>query len=213
MKKESYAYTDVKNSILFFLQEDCVRQFGAELGEKIYKTTTENFESLACDAEKSGESKKKLKMISTHFYPVYAYYQALLKHGYNTEDALNFVRNEVLRAANAKKPIESKYIKKRDPYKAFCNSAKAYMKKKFPSEFWTAEIVEININEVHLNVSACIYKELCDKYNCPELCPIYCERYDAAYSYLGDNLRFYRRGTLGKGNDCCDFRFRISPRS
>jgi hypothetical protein len=56
-------------------------------------------------------------------------------------------------------------------------------------------------------MTSCIYKDICDAKGCPELCAVFCENDDIAFSGLMPKIRFERKGTLGKGVDCCDFHF------
>ena len=44
-------------------------------------------------------------------------------------------------------------------------------------------------------------------HGCPELCRVYCENDNIAFSGLLPRIRFQRSGTLGTGGDCCDFHF------
>ena len=40
-----------------------------------------------------------------------------------------------------------------------------------------------------------------------ELCQIYCENDNIAFSGLLPKIRFERAGTIGEGAECCDFHF------
>lgn len=212
MKKRRYFYEpEISNSILFFIEEDCIWQFGKERGEEIYNTANDIFEVLSFGSELNSGRESNI-MVSTHFYPVYAYYKALLEHGYSKKEALSYVRKETVRAANVKKYKESKCINKRDPYKAFHKSSKPNKRKKYPRGFWKVETVIDDECEMQFNVKTCIYRDLCHKYYCPELYSLFCERDKIAYSNLGNNIAFERKGTLTKGSDCCEFHFKSIPR-
>ena len=84
---------------------------------------------------------------------------------------------------------------------------KSVMKKKFPSEGWDIRWVCCDGTEIHFDMTRCIYKDICDAEGCPELCAVFCENDDIAFSGLMPKIRFEREGTLGKNADCCDFHF------
>ena len=58
-----------------------------------------------------------------------------------------------------------------------------------------------------ISISIVVYHDLCSKYECPELCTVYCENDNIAFSGLLPKIRFERNGTLGSGAECCDFHF------
>lgn len=47
--------------------------------------------------------------------------------------------------------------------------------------------------------------DMCKKYNCIELNRAFCDSDDAKYGCLHPKLMWKRSGTLGKGDNCCDF--------
>ena len=58
-----------------------------------------------------------------------------------------------------------------------------------------------------MDIVACLYNHYFTELGCPELTKIFCENDDIAFSGLMPKIRFERKGTLGKGVDCCDFHF------
>ncbi len=61
--------------------------------------------------------------------------------------------------------------------------------------------------EYRMDVVSCPYCRYYTELGCPELTKIFCENDERVYGNL-PGLKFERRGTLGKGADCCDFYLR-----
>lgn len=85
--------------------------------------------------------------------------------------------------------------------------AKSHMKKKYPIEGFTVEWKRNDSNEIHFDIARCLYRDMCEKYCCPELCTVFCQSDITAFSGYEPKIRFERAGTLGEGADCCDFHF------
>ncbi|MFR3005200.1 MAG: L-2-amino-thiazoline-4-carboxylic acid hydrolase [Blautia faecis] len=60
---------------------------------------------------------------------------------------------------------------------------------------------------MHFDIARCLYRNMCEKYCCPELCTVFCQSDITAFSGYEPKIRFERAGTLGEGADCCDFHF------
>ena len=132
---------DLKDTKLFFLEEDCKKQFGEDKGEEIFQSAGRHYEKLCCQAD-------------------------------------------------------------------FRNNAEIeYHKKKFPQEGWDTQWIRCDGKEIHFDMTRCIYKDICDTEDCPELCAVFCENDDIAFSGLMPKIRFTRKVTSGKGADRCDFHF------
>lgn len=84
---------------------------------------------------------------------------------------------------------------------------KKHMAKNFPPEGWKTEWVRCDGKEIHFNLHSCLYHDICVEKGCPELCRVYCENDNIAFSGLMPKIRFERAGTIGEGAECCDFHF------
>lgn len=84
---------------------------------------------------------------------------------------------------------------------------KKHMAKNFPPEGWKTEWVRCDGKEIHFNLRSCLYHDICVEKGCPELCRVYCENDNIAFSGLMPKIRFERVGTIGEGAECCDFHF------
>ena len=57
-----------------------------------------------------------------------------------------------------------------------------------------------------ITITKCLWHDACVKFECPELCALFCDVDDVTYGGLR-KIGFSRSKTLGYGGDCCDFHF------
>jgi len=78
-------------------------------------------------------------------------------------------------------------------------------------ESWDIEWVEANEKQVAFNMQGCFYYNALTEYNAAGLTPVFCDLDDLIYDNVSSHLRWERKGTLGRGDSLCDFRF-INPK-
>ena len=196
----------LNETTLSFLQEDCIMEFGKENSSDLYLNTEKTYQELLANADDKGNPVIH-EHLAKKLFPPMAYYKALLAAGYEQETALTYVKKETHKAALVRKQEMQGLAKLPFAYTIYRMGVKKHMKKNFPEEGWTTEWVRCDGTEIHFNLRRCIYQELTEQYNCPELCCVYCENDDISFSGLLPKIRFERTGTLGNGADCCDFHF------
>lgn len=197
---------EIKETNLSYLNEECLNNFGEEKGKDIFEKVESLYNELCSKADSLNSEKIKYHQTECIF-PVMAYYKALLSVGYAKDEALSFVRKYSSKKANIRKTEFEKIKKVPFTYFMYRLFVKSVMKKNYPVEGWETEWVKIDKKEIHFNLKRCIYKQTCDKQGCPELCAVYCENDDIAFSGLMPKIRFERSGTIGKGSEFCDFHF------
>ena len=57
-----------------------------------------------------------------------------------------------------------------------------------------------------INITKCLWHDACVRFECRELCPLFCDVDDVTYGGLR-KIGFSRTKTLGYDGDCCDFHF------
>lgn len=196
----------INETTLSFLLEDCIKEFGTEKGEKFFQRTEQIYQNLLDSADY-----KNSEVIREHLqrklFPPMAYYKTLIAEGYDKSTALDYVKKETRKAALAKKEKMQGLARMPFAYTIYRMGVKKHMKKNFPDEGWETEWVRCDGREIHFDLRRCIYWELSKLYKCPELCCVYCENDDIAFSGLLPKIKFERTGTLGTGSSCCDFHF------
>lgn len=189
-----------------FLREDCIKEFGAEQGELLYRNAERIYQELLDQTDDKGNEIVREHLQGKLFPPI-AYYKALLAGGYSKDDAIAYVKKETHKAATVRKEEMQGLAKMPFAYTVYRMGVKKHMKKNFPDEGWETEWVCCNRKEIHFNLHRCIYWDMTNLHKCPELCCVYCENDDIAFSGLLPKIRFQRSGTLGNGSSCCDFHF------
>lgn len=71
---------------------------------------------------------------------------------------------------------------------------------------WISKITQNNSKAFTFDITKCLYKDLCDYYQCPKCCILFC---DGDWLLFGNmkKMRFERQYTLGCGDSLCDFHF------
>ncbi len=146
--------------------------------------------------------------MDTNMLPTIAIYLSFKEHEASSDKAYALT-DEVLqisRLINRKK--NKKAGKLPFGYYAFSLFCRSIVKKQYPAQGWEIEWVEYSSRQIHFNMKSCIYLETTKKYNCPELCPLFCANDDVILSGYRPAIVFERSGTLAKGQDGCDFHFK-----
>ena len=61
--------------------------------------------------------------------------------------------------------------------------------------------------EKRYELLTCPYVETFKELGCPEVCPAVCIQDDLSFGNMKNGVIFERKGTLGRGDECCDFKF------
>jgi len=160
--------------------------------------------------------KYKHKALEEHFreniLPILALYLVLKESDDFSNDALELTRKtaeEIYKTGRKRMAFLGRFpffywlIQKMTPN---------MMKKMFPPEGWDIEWLEVSKKQVAFNMHACFYLDSLTKYGVPELTPVFCGLDDLIYENISPYLRWQRKGTLGRGDAHCDFRF-INPKA
>lgn len=189
-----------------FLAEDIQDIFGPEEGAALFQAVEERYQALLHQGDDYGVPAMR-DHLQRKLFPTMAYYQALRAQGMEQEQALAYVRQETRKAAERNRGEMERLAGMPFAYTMYRLGVKGHMKKNFPPEGWQTEWVRCDGKEIHFNLHRCVYWELTQQQGCPELCCVYCENDEIAFSGLLPKIRFERAGTLGGGADCCDFHF------
>ena len=78
----------------------------------------------------------------------------------------------------------------------------------YPKEGWDIQWIKYDVNEIYFDMKSCIYFAITQKYNCVELCPLFCANDDITLAGYKPAIVFERNETIGKGQNRCDFHFK-----
>lgn len=73
---------------------------------------------------------------------------------------------------------------------------------------WRTKWIRYDNEEIHFNYYSCLYRETTKKYQCAEMCTIFCANNVTIFSGFAPNIIFERSSTLANENELCDFHFR-----
>jgi len=94
-----------------------------------------------------------------------------------------------------------------NPFALFRQPARWSMRN-YPAAGWETEWVEDNPQCLAFNIHHCFYLDVLAAYGAPELTSLFCKGDDVMFAALPPSIIWERRGTLGRGNALCDFRWR-----
>jgi hypothetical protein len=77
----------------------------------------------------------------------------------------------------------------------------------YPREGWSIDQIEQSDKSIAFTIHRCFYLDVLTAYGAPELTAMFCRLDDLAYAALSPSIRWERTKTLGRGDDCCDFRW------
>lgn len=145
--------------------------------------------------------------LERNILPGLALYQVLGRHAEDKEPVLKEI--EVLFAASFTRGRTFVQLLDRLPgaFGLLRLSARWQLARRFPRSGWDVRWVEDSADCVAFDIHRCFYYEVLSSYDAPLLTAAYCRMDDVVYSALPAEISWERSKTLGRGDDCCDFRF------
>lgn len=154
--------------------------------------------------ENPQKSKEATKNLTLAVLPAIAFRQVALESGQDRRANYKAIRESVLASAESSKSLYQKLGKLPFFWGLFRRLCKLSMPESLAQSNWHFEWVENNEKIIHWNCVQCIYKDTFEKYDFPELTPIFCERDDVIYSEI-PGVIWARTMTMGRGGEHCDF--------
>ena len=167
-----------------------------------------NLRFLQLTEENKGIPKALKQHTQTNIFPAIAVYKTLLQRGMDSKDACDVIRRFFVRICGAMfKPV-SWYLHIGGLYHRYpAGMVKHSLRDFSPEAGFEYRMPEAeNPAVARFDIVSCPYHAMCEKYNCLELNPAFCDSDDAKYGHLHKNLKWARTGTIGNGASCCDFR-------
>lgn len=184
----------------------CISKFGDATGNKIHETAENILTNIISESDYKNSKAIKWHM-DKNMLPTIAMYLAFKETEATCQRAYDLT-SEILQIVYKKIQNKNRLISKLpfsySLFKMFCRSI---IIKQYPKEGWHTEWVKYDNEEIHFNFTNCIYVETTKKYNCLELCPLFCANDDITLSGYSPNIIFERSETIGRGQSKCDFHF------
>jgi hypothetical protein len=185
----------------------CVDKLGMETGQLVYSKANSILSHLIKEADYRNNKAIKLHM-DKNMLPSIAIYLAFKKFEATADKAFEYT-DEVLQTARLKAQKNNRFLGRLPfSYLLFKMICRSFMSKQYPEQGWDMEWVRYDKKEIHFNMKSCIYFEITKKYNCTEMCPLFCANDDVVLSGYKPAIIFQRNGTIAKGQEVCDFHFK-----
>ncbi len=137
--------------------------------------------------------------------PCIAFYEALLEKTNDKDEALKLYKewgfDSLKRFANFIKKLMKIGLYKKMPI--IFDKA---IDKLFGTEAGFKSVKHPELPVFSRDIIICPYFETCKKYGYPELTQFFCKSDDITYGNMHPKLVWKRTKTIGRGDDCCDFR-------
>jgi hypothetical protein len=164
-------------------------------------------------AERPRFSRFALDVHLTHLLlPTLALYQVLREDGAAEEEALQETERVFLADLGRYGWVVGAIARLPGFFGLFRRTAPLVLPLAFPYEGWDTEWVETSDQCVAYDIHGCPYLEVLRANGAPELTPVFCKWDDATFGDL-PGISWERTGTLGRGDDHCDFRWRRVERT
>lgn len=187
--------------------DQCIKKYGEDEGKRIYDSADKRLLEMKRDADYRN-SKIIKRHMDENILPAIAIYLAFIDMGLGKEEAYKNVFDMYQISARKFKKQNSILGRIWGGYNLFKLFCKSVISKDYPKEGWDIEWKQRDKYEIHFNMTRCIYMEMTQKYNCIELCPVFCAHDDTAFLGYRPNIIFQRAGTIGRGQKYCDFHFK-----
>ena len=194
------------NLIVSMMAKEAKRDFSNSELRMIKAEANRRFCQLT---EENKDVPKALKQhTETNIFPAIAVYKTLLQHGMEPGDACDVIRRFFVKLCGVMfKPV-SWYLHIGGLYHRYPAGMVKHSLRDFSPEagFEYRMPKTENPAVARFDIVSCPYHAMCEKYDCLELNPDFCDSDDAKYGHLHKNLKWARTGTIGNGVPCCDFR-------
>jgi hypothetical protein len=139
--------------------------------------------------------------------PGIALYQTLLDDPGTQQRSLDLVEVALTEGAAARRRSMERLGRLPVYYWLMRGGIKPMMRLNFHAEGWETEWVETSGDALAFTMTRCFYLDVLEGYGVPELTALYCRMDDLVYEDVSPYVKWDRKHTLGRGDDCCDFRF------
>lgn len=145
--------------------------------------------------------------LEKNILPALALYQVLREEGITQAPALEVVDRIIEIRVEAVRRRAAWVGKFALFYHLIRRFTRPVMRVSYPEAGWKVEWLEVGPKQVAFKIHQCFYWEVLTSFGAAELTSSFCRGDDLLYKDVSPHLRFERTKTIGRGDDCCDFRF------
>lgn len=190
-----------------FLIDDLKKECGEEIGSDIYIVVCKEYEKLY-KAEKENENDEALNdHMVMRILPAIALYNTLIRTGFTKEKALDILEKEGQKRARQIKLKKAALKKLPFLFTMYRLRFRHLASHRFPNAGWERRWGKINNKEINVETTKCLNYDMCQKYNCPELCKVFCNVNRTIFSAYMPHIALDMPETLINGDDKCVYHF------
>jgi hypothetical protein len=194
-------------TLFSYFNEFCVNKFGSDIGKAVNIEAENRLSHMIKEADYRNNKYIRWHM-DANMLPSIAIYLAFKKFPGTADKAYEYT-DEVLQVARLKIQKKNQLIGRLPfGYFGFKMLCKSIVTKQYPEQGWDMQWIRYDKKEIHFNMKSCIYFDTTKKYNCIEMCPLFCANDDVILSGYKPQIIFERSGTIARGQDLCDFHFK-----
>ena len=206
-KTESGRKSVFSKTVLNNCEQSLTLAYGKEKASLIFDRATSVLNNELNHMDDRGK-KVVRKHLSAFILPGFASYKALIESGINSDEAYDFVRKELNKAASREGKFMNKFQNFPFAFGILRLVIKPIIKFGFPKEGWTVIWNENSSKKITFDMISCLYCEELKIRNAFELCPAFCETDHVSYDPLSPKIVFKRSCTMAQpGKKVCDFCF------
>lgn len=207
MGKESTSYKVAKKHIR-------KKPMPSSLLKEFQKNGLENYLNKVYlrSAELFEENKDSNKVLQSHLgqiLPCIAFYEVLIEKEGSREKALGIYEKWSLSGIEKFAKSIQNFMRLPGIYKLIPGMFESTIDKMFGAEAGFKSNIVPGVKGFARDMVVCPYVVTCSKYGYPELAQFFCKSDDVCYGNMHPKLVWARTKTLGRGDDCCDFRLYI----
>lgn len=197
-----FSKTSYKN-----FHKECINRFGNVIGNRIYVDAEQRLEAIISEIEDRNSENIRWHL-EKFLLPTIAMYLSLKNSKDIVCDACQVTLDICQEVAIRQK--KRMWLLGNMPfgYYIFKLFGRGVILKMYSEIGWRTEWIRYDFEEVHFNYYSCLYRETTEKYQCPEMCSIFCENDVTIFSGFSPNIIFERSSTIANGNEFCDFHFK-----
>lgn len=165
------------------------------------------YERLRTDAARPASRALRIHL-SQFILPGLALYQTLLDSGSHQQAALAEMEQLLGMRIRPRLWLVDTLRFFPDPFPILRRATLATMRVGFPPEGWAMEMVPSTPDCFGFDIHRCFYLDTLTALGAPELTRVYCAGDDILFAALPPSIVWDRSGTLARGQDRCDFRWR-----
>ena len=194
----------VKKTRFQEMQEQMVKRFGPEQGQRIAGRMAQEYETLC--QQYANQPKAMVNHTHNNIFPVVTAFRALLDEGMERSEAAKAASDAFLELMEVPAQAIRKALKVPGLYRLMPWLWKTLMPKMFGEDAgFRFSFYPTDGKQVKFDMLACPYHQVCRDLGCEELAPTFCTTDDICYGHMHPKLIWNRTRTIARGGNLCDF--------